>query len=516
MPLPLLFIAVAAATGLVGVGKSVKAAVDTHDANKTNEKANDIVNYAKSSLETARKKCGNDLKKLGKTKVNILDSSVNSFVRSFGKLKNVNFQNSAGLDEMGRLCIDGKDFEELKELGTFATSIVGGIASGAMGGAITAFGAYSAAGTFALASTGTAISTLSGAAATNATLAFFGGGSLAAGGLGVAGGTMVLGGLVAGPALAIMGFVVGAKASAAKDEAYSNLAKARKISEELGAASDLCYAISKKCNMFVDLLKKLDRYFKPLIGKIDEAIAEHGADYRQFSQEQKQATAAAASLAKAIKTVLDTPILDRNGNVTYESDKILKQIKPEEIAKGSQSASVVKTKSANELSIGEILDLCQYDVVHRQRYTDELEPCSRFRWDKIVSLINSSYGMECTIEEYKTQIPSFGDKGQFWVSNVKYDLTNFVKAYQISIIVESCLNRHTDMLKEEDINWDKLLSMIHTIYGVSVPKWQLFHPGVNNNKPEDILKRISDKIFWSGNSDRVIFTASEFKRLMLK
>lgn len=124
--------------------------------------------------------------------------------------------------------------------------------------------------------------------------------------------------------------------------------------------------------------------------------------------------------------------------------------------------------------------------------------------------------MECTIEEFKSQIPSFGDKGQFWVSNVKYDLTNFVKAYQISIIVESCLNRHTDMLKEEDINWDKLLSMIHTIYGVSVPKWQLFHPGVNNNKPEDILKRISDKIFWSGNSDRVIFTASEFKRLMLK
>ncbi len=347
MPFPLLFIAVAAATGLVGVGKSVKAAVDTHDANKTNKKANDIVNYAKHKLETARKKCGNDLKNLGKTKVTILDSSVNHFICSFGKLKNVNFQNSAGLDEMGRLCIDSKEFEELKELGNFATSIVGGIASGAMGGAITAFGAYSAAGTIAAASTGTAISSLSGAAATNATLAFFGGGSLAAGGLGVAGGKMVLGSLVAGPALAIMGFVVGAKASAAKDEAYSNLAKARQISEELGAAFDLCCAISKKCNMFVDLLKKLDRYFKPLIGKIDEAIAEHGTDYRQFSQEQKQATAAAASLAKAIKTVLDTPILDRNGNVTYESDKILKQIKPEEIVKGSQLTSATNTKSVN-------------------------------------------------------------------------------------------------------------------------------------------------------------------------
>lgn len=34
MPLPLLFIAVAAATGLLGAGKTVKAVVDTHDAKK--------------------------------------------------------------------------------------------------------------------------------------------------------------------------------------------------------------------------------------------------------------------------------------------------------------------------------------------------------------------------------------------------------------------------------------------------------------------------------------------------
>ena len=42
------------------------------------------------------------------------------------------------------------------------------------------------------ASTGTLISTLSGAAASNATLAWLGGGSLAAGGGGIAAGTMVL------------------------------------------------------------------------------------------------------------------------------------------------------------------------------------------------------------------------------------------------------------------------------------------------------------------------------------
>ena len=46
-----------------------------------------------------------------------------------------------------------------------------------MTGALTAFEAYGAAGALATASTGTAIASLSGAAATNATLAFFGGAS---------------------------------------------------------------------------------------------------------------------------------------------------------------------------------------------------------------------------------------------------------------------------------------------------------------------------------------------------
>ena len=76
---------------------------------------------------------------------------------------------------------------------------------GAAAGAFAAASTLGGTAVLGTASTGTAIASLSGAAATNATLAFLGGGSLAAGGLGVAGGTMVLGGLVAGPALAVFG-----------------------------------------------------------------------------------------------------------------------------------------------------------------------------------------------------------------------------------------------------------------------------------------------------------------------
>ncbi|MFI1064534.1 MULTISPECIES: hypothetical protein [Streptomyces] len=85
----------------------------------------------------------------------------------------------------------------------------GGAAGAAVGGAA-AYGAFTAAALFGSASTGTAISTLSGVAATNATLALLGGGTLAAGGAGMAGGILLLTGMVAAPAaaLAAAGFYV--------------------------------------------------------------------------------------------------------------------------------------------------------------------------------------------------------------------------------------------------------------------------------------------------------------------
>lgn len=327
MPLPLLFIAIAAGTGALGVGKTIKAGVDTHKAKKTNESANELVASAKERLTLAREKSGESLQNLGKTKATLLSTSITDFVNVFETIKHVDFQKSAGLHELSKFKIDKQSFEQLKEMGGFATSILGGVGGGALGGALTAFGAYSAAGSLAAASTGTAIASLSGAAATNATLAFFGGGSIAAGGLGVAGGTAVLGGLVAGPALAIMGVIVGAKASKAKDEALANYAKAEKIADELDVATMLCNAISKRAKLFMTLLNELDKRFQPVILSMKEVIAKCGNDYRNFPEEGKATIAAAASLAGTIKAVIDTPILTEDGQLTVESLDMYRTIK---------------------------------------------------------------------------------------------------------------------------------------------------------------------------------------------
>lgn len=85
-------------------------------------------------------------------------------------------------------------------IGTMLVGGVGGAAAGAAVGGAAAYGTFMAAVSFGTASTGAAISGLSGVAATNAALALLGGGTLAAGGAGVAGGMLLLTGLVAAPA----------------------------------------------------------------------------------------------------------------------------------------------------------------------------------------------------------------------------------------------------------------------------------------------------------------------------
>lgn len=209
MPLPLLFIGVAAATGGLGAGKAIKAGMDASHAKRINRSANEIVEASAAQLNAQRFACGKALRQLGGGKLFVLNHSISAFLDTFSKIKNVDFRDSEGLDELGKLHIDEQDFVELKSMVTFAGSLAGGALAGTAGGALVAFSAYGAAQALAVASTGTAIASLSGAAATNATLAFFGGGSLATGGLGMAGGTVVLGGLVAGPALLVMGFVAG-------------------------------------------------------------------------------------------------------------------------------------------------------------------------------------------------------------------------------------------------------------------------------------------------------------------
>ena len=326
MPLPLLFIGVAAATGTFGVGSTIKAGIDANKAKLINKNATEIVQNSSEWLNAQRLACGRSLSQLGEEKLYVLSSSITQFLDAFQKIKNVDFKDTEGLEELKKFHIDEQDFVEMRTLVNFAGSLAGGAVAGTAGGALAAFGAYGAAQALACASTGTAIASLSGAAATNATLAFFGGGSLAAGGLGMAGGTAVLGGLVAGPALMVMGIVAGSAARKNLEKAYTNRAEAIQIASQLNVAGLQCETIRRRTYMFYNLLARLDTFFLPLIYKMEDIISSEGDDYKLYSAESKKVIASCASVAVSVKSVLDTPLLTDDGLLTDESEKTVSSI----------------------------------------------------------------------------------------------------------------------------------------------------------------------------------------------
>ncbi|MEU5084426.1 MULTISPECIES: hypothetical protein [Streptomyces] len=141
----------------------------------------------------------------------------------------------------------GVEFRRLRE--GAVTAAVGALAGGALAGSGAGAGTFLAVGAFATASTGTAISGLSGAAAISATLAWLGGGSLAAGGGGMAAGTTVLSAIVAAPVVLSLAAVVewqSRRARRGQREMAQDLERAEAEMREAEEAASALYERSKE------------------------------------------------------------------------------------------------------------------------------------------------------------------------------------------------------------------------------------------------------------------------------
>ena len=276
------------------------------------------------------------LKTLGETKINVLAKDIKPFIELFSKLHNVEFSNTEGLSELNKFVLDKNSMQELRKLSNAANDTLAGTLTGGIAGAATAWGAYSAVGCLGAASTGTAISTLVGAAATNATLAWLGGGTLASGGLGVAGGTAILGGLVAAPALLVLGCFLGSKASTNLDNARSNYAKAKDYREEMNTLCSLCNKMSERASFFYQSIKKFNDANLGAVADLRQYINSYGTNFRNFPEEAKKHIAMMVKNIQVIKKLLDTPILKQDGSLTVESElptvaQSIKEITGEEI-----------------------------------------------------------------------------------------------------------------------------------------------------------------------------------------
>ena len=333
MPLPLVpaIVAVITAGGVAhGAKKGIEAKQDMDRAKSLNSSAQKIADRAEKSIENAKESTKKSICDLGQEKIRILSSSINDFVIYYEKIKNITLTEGDGINELKNFNPSSESFKKLKNVSFEAKDIaVNGVAAvGA--GALLAFGTYNVVmgglgGLLVTATTGTALSSLTGIAATNATLAWLGGGALSVGGLGMAGGTLVLGGLVIGPALAIGGSVFAKQAKTALNDAHSNMDKARAFESQANNIVLTLNNIQKRANQLNDLLKKLDKDFVKEVEKLKYIIDTTGNDWRRYSIQQKQDIFKCVKYAQTIKVILDTSLLKENGELDILSEKALRE-----------------------------------------------------------------------------------------------------------------------------------------------------------------------------------------------
>ncbi len=268
MSISILLLGASALAGAAGVGGIAKGGSQVLKANSTMKELQAQHQQNLTRLEKRNKECVRDMDKLGRKELEIL-KSFQEFSTVFEKIKNR--PEFAKVQKQG-ICLPQYDGEELKKASVGANTLLGGLggaAAGTAGGFAASGAATAVVMALGTASTGVPIASLSGAAATNATLAALGGGSLAAGGGGMALGTTVLGAATLGVGLLIGGVIfgiTGGKISSDAKKAQKEIEKETQQTEEI-------------CNYLLDLQGTANRYGR----KLDEV----GSMYHEYMEKLK-------------------------------------------------------------------------------------------------------------------------------------------------------------------------------------------------------------------------------------
>lgn len=319
MPVPFLLLGGAILTAGYGAKKTLDAMETSDKAEAVQRDAENIYETAKKKMQRKKNSVAKGIKSLGELKLTAASNEIKEFADEFTKIKNLKLTDSKGLEELGRLTFTANDLKELKEISIGATNMLKDTVGSGAAGVLLGAGAYGGVAMLGTAGTGAAISGLSGVAATNATLAWLGGGTLAAGGGGVALGTAVLGGIIAGPALLLAGSLFSSRANEKLDNARINHAKAEKFASDVNVAVAEMDVIQRYAKDIYEIIAKLQTYSKAANLRMKEAIKKSGTDWKKFDLETKEAIFVAVKTVQGLKAAIDVPLLTEDGQLTAKA-----------------------------------------------------------------------------------------------------------------------------------------------------------------------------------------------------
>jgi hypothetical protein len=274
-----------------------------------------------------RKACEAEMAAFGAEKVAALDLELRQFVDAFSQLRNaelsdVVINDVSPVDDITMAPLQKLDFDEWDAV-KLAAGLAPVVSAAAGSGAVAGAAVWTAGAVGAAASTGTAISSLSGAAATNATLAWLGGGSVAAGGGGVAVGAAVLTGAVAAPVILVGGIFVNRKGNQALAQAEAQSLEVQEFVAKLEAANKILDRTADLSRGLAEILERLRLLLAPRIADLQSWVARE-KNFNRYSQKRQLAVAATAALAGVTAAVATTSPSTRNGNPSRKARSVLK------------------------------------------------------------------------------------------------------------------------------------------------------------------------------------------------
>lgn len=314
--IPLILGAVALGTAAFGMGAGVAGVTNMNEANEIGKRAQERYEYVLKKLKADWEATNKAAEVYGQMQLYVKQRTIRRFVDFIKR----NISQRADQDDLKFLLgigISVQLIEEYKAATIEASKFFTGGHSSAITGAAAGQGAVSLVGLFGTASTGTAISGLSGAAAWNATLAWLGGGSLAAGGGGMALGTVVLGGITVAPALAVGGFMLAGEGEKALTLAREYDAKVNTEVAKLKKTRDFLKQAKRRTTELADLVYDLNTQATVALNELESQPFERSRDASKFQQ--------VALLVKALAEILKTPVLNTEGKINLDTVTIFEK-----------------------------------------------------------------------------------------------------------------------------------------------------------------------------------------------
>lgn len=248
MPIPFIL----GAAALFGAAKTIDA-LDTMDRAKAiNREAQEIADNAKKKYEISKRNCNATIANLGKSKINIKQTSIKKFRDTFLRIHNLPFEYNVKINELREEAINDE-------------KLTGNVE----GFGFTDFAAVGAVG-------------------------------------------YVLGAL--NPVtIAFSGLFLGDKADTALYNAKSNRDQARLYEEKCNSACSFLNAVSDRGYQIYKLLERLNDKFIPTVSELQNIVAYYGTDYKRYDYATQQKVRQSYSESDLIRIILNTPMLTEDG-----------------------------------------------------------------------------------------------------------------------------------------------------------------------------------------------------------